>query len=92
MTVNLEDVTIRSPRVLDKLRHYVSNIEQYKYFDINQHFKVFINDEKDFCAVESVEYALQFTSQDHKLIETILSHHSVDPVEYAVFRVWLNKR
>lgn len=92
MTVSLSDVTIRSPRVLDKLRHYVSNIEAYKYFDVNQHFKVFVNQEKDFCAVESVEYALQFTSQDHKLIETITSPFTVEPVSYADFRMWLNSR
>lgn len=90
MTLPLSEVTVRSPRVRDKLWTYVCGIEQYRYFDLDQHIKVFVSPEKDFLAFESVEYALQFTSQDHKLNELISSPVNVDPVSYPDFRVWLN--
>lgn len=88
--MKLSDVTIRSPRVRDKLWNYVCGIEQYRYFDLDQHIRVFANPEKDFLAFESVEYALQFTSQEHKLNELISSSENVDPVSYPDFRMWLN--
>lgn len=92
MKVSLSDVTVNSPRVLLKLRQYIQNIECYKYFDAEQHFKVYVDRNNDFCAFESVEYNMQFTSADHKLKELISSPVDLDPVSYSDFRLWLNRQ
>lgn len=91
MKINLDDMTLNDQYTLERLRGFLSKMECYARFDPSQMVQVYVNDSNDFTAVESVSYQWSFTSQKHKLIETIKSNKSVDPVPYSEFRLALNR-
>lgn len=83
MKCTLEEITVNSDRVYQQLMKYLDKLSAYPNFDRNMMFRLFINDDKDFTALEAVDYRVEFTSLDHKLIETIRSGKSVDPVSFT---------
>ncbi len=85
MKLPLECLTIDSPRVADKLITYLLNISRYPNFDKNMELNVFVNSAGDFTAMEAVNYRIGFTSNEHKLIETISSKYEPIRTNYSRF-------
>lgn len=81
----LQDMTIRSEKVLDRLRVYLNNISCYPNFDPGMQVRIFVTSDGDFTAFEAVDYRLGFTSTDHKLMETIKSNVAPVVVDYVTF-------
>lgn len=83
MKCTLEEITVNSDRVYEQLMKYLDKLSAYPNFDRYMMFRLFINDDKDFTALEAINYRVEFTSFDHKLIETINSRYIVDPVSFT---------
>lgn len=73
LKVNLEDVTLNNSRVYGRLLEYMSRLMSYDYFDVNQEVRVYVDEVKDFIAFESLQFRVQFTSNDKKLVSLIMS-------------------
>lgn len=91
MTIELQQVTINSKKVLDRLTQYCERVSEYESYDPFAPVKIFVNQDKDFTAFESVDYNLQFTSNVHKLLETIKSPHIVKEVSFREFLIYLHQ-
>lgn len=85
MTFNLDNLTVKSPKVRYRLMRFLENISNYDNFDEDMELDVFVNSLGDFTAVEAVNYNLQFTSSDHKLLETIQSKYIKTRTNYREF-------
>ena len=81
----LQDMTIRSEKVLARLRAYLYNISRYSNFDPGMQVRIFVASDGDFTAFEAVDYRLGFTSADHKLMDTIKSKVAPVVVDYGTF-------
>lgn len=77
MKAELNEITCRDGKTLAKLYEYCGKLMGYSFFDPNMVVRVFVDDEKDFCAFESVTYRVQFTSNAKKL--TTIAKSSYDP-------------
>lgn len=82
---NLQDMTIRSPKVSSKLRAYLYNISRYSNFNPDMVLRVFVASDLDFTAFEAKYFKLAFTSADHKMIDTIKSKYTPLEVDYRTF-------
>lgn len=87
MKISLEQMTVKSPKVLRYLVSYLEKVKGYDKFDPHDMLNVFVSDDGDFTAFEAQDYNLQFTSSAHKLSETIQSSCVIDPVSFAKFFV-----
>lgn len=85
MNFNIENITVKNPNVRYRLIRFLENISNYDNFDENMEMDVFVNSFGDFTAVEAVDYRLQFTSSDHKLLETIQSKYNKTRTNYREF-------
>lgn len=83
MILELDKVTVKSEKVLYKLKKYLDTLCQYANFDKEQMMHIFVDSEGDFCAVESVKYRLNFTSPDHKMMDLISSPYIVPYVPFS---------
>lgn len=82
---NLQDMTIRSPKVSSKLRAYLYNISRYSNFNPDMVLRVFVASDLDFTAFEAKDFKLAFTSSDHKMMDTIKSKYTPLEVDYRTF-------
>ena len=73
MQISLSEMSINNSAVHSRLIEYLDKVKIYQNFDENMMLRVFVNNDKDFTAFEAENYRIQFTSYDHKLIETINS-------------------
>ena len=68
METKLEKITIRSPKICNRLLEYAHKVMSYDNFDKSMLCRVYVDDTCDFIAFESVQYGVQFTSNYKKLI------------------------
>lgn len=85
MNLSLDDMTIYNKKVADKLFKYLSNVSAYDNFDDNMNVRVYVDSFKDFTAFEAISYKLGFTSNDHKLLETITSKYVPIVTDFQTF-------
>lgn len=85
MQFPIDLLTVDSPKVLFRLRTFLTNMKAYPSFDENMPLNVFVNSAGDFTAFEAVNLPIQFTSTDHKLIETITSKYIAVRTDYQQF-------
>lgn len=90
MMLELDKVTVKSEKVLYKLKKYLDTLCQYDKFDTEQMMQVFVDSDGDFCAVESVKYRLNFTSPDHKMLDLIKSRYIVPYVPFSEFKAHIS--
>lgn len=81
----LQDMTIRSEKVLHRLRIYLDNISCFPNLDPGMQLRVFVASDGDFTAFEAIDYRIGFTSNDHKLMETIKSKFAPVVVDFETF-------
>lgn len=91
MKIKIDDMTLNSTKVLKKLDGFLDNMESFSWFRADQAVQVYVTDDHDFIAVESVDYAWNFASSDHKLLELMLSATAVDPMPFKDFRHHVKK-
>lgn len=89
MRIPLNEMTIASEKVLYRLKSYLDQIGNWDGFDRSQLFHVYVNSEKDFCALESRTHKLNFTSAEHKIPEIIYSKYEIPDVTYSEFREYV---
>ena len=87
MQIQLNQMTLKSKKVLTYLVNYLEKVKDYENFNPFGMLNVFVNKDMDFTAFEAVDYNLQFTSSAHKLTETITSPYTVPPVSFDQFFV-----
>ena len=85
MDLSLSDITINSPKVVEKLKSFLFTISNYRNFKYDMPLQVFIDKDKDFTAVESLDYNIQFTSSAHKLVDTIKSPFPAIQTDFRAF-------
>lgn len=85
MEFALCDMTINNSIVYKRLLQYLDRVMHYQYFDFKMMLRVFVNKNIDFTAFEAEDYRVQFTSYDHKMIETIVSPYKYIKVPFNAF-------
>lgn len=85
MTIELHEMTIKDSVVRDKLLEYLEKVKRYPGFDYSMMLRIFVDDNKDFTAFESIKYRIQFTSYAHKIIDTIKSRYIMPDVSFTTF-------
>lgn len=86
MKIKIDDMTLNSTKVLGNLNRFLDGMMDRSWFKNDQLVQVYVTDEHDFIAVEAVDYAWNFTSSDHKLLELMISATAVDPLPFSAFR------
>lgn len=89
MKIPLNEVTIKSERVLSRLKQYLDYVGNWHGFDVRQLLHVYVNSDKDFCAFESRSHNINFMSNEHKFAEVIYSQYEVPDVSYQEFRSYV---
>ena len=85
MQISLSEMSINNSAVHSRLIEYLDKVKIYQNFDENMMLRVFVNNDKDFTAFEAENYRIQFTSYDHKLIETINSGYPSIRTSFKTF-------
>lgn len=91
MKIDLKQVTVNSNKVLDRLTQYCERVSEYNSYDPFGLVRIFVNKDNDFTAFESIDYNLQFTSNAHKLLETISCPTTVKEVPFREFLEYLHQ-
>lgn len=86
MTIPLNEMTIKSEKVLYRLKAFLDQIGNWENFDTFQLFHVYVNSEKDFCSMEARSHKINFTSAEHKMAEIIYSKYEISDVSYQELR------
>ena len=73
MKFELNEMTIADEQVNARLLEYLHRLMQYSRFDRYMVVRVYVDEQKDFCAFEAVSYKVQFTSNAKKLSALISS-------------------
>lgn len=85
MNFAISDMTIQNPFVREHLLSYLDRIQTYPNFSQDMQLRVYVNQQRDFCAFESVDFRIQFTSSAHKMIEIIKSPYDNIIVPFHAF-------
>lgn len=85
MQISLSEMSINNETVRSRLLAYLDKIKLYQNFDTNMMLRIFVNQDKDFTTFEAEDYRIQFTSYDHKLIETINSGYPSIRTSFKTF-------
>lgn len=78
MKIELNEITMNDEHMAGRLLEYLSRLKNYPRFDNYMVLKVYVDDDKDFCALEAVSYKIQFTNNAKKLSALISSQY--DPI------------
>lgn len=82
LKIKYSDVSVNSDDVILQMFRYMSYVSRYNNFDFNQMIRIFCNSDGDFTAFESIMHRIQFTSNRHKLRETIMSNKIVENCKF----------
>lgn len=83
MKIGIRDVTCKDEKAYSHIIDYMMKISNYKNFDESMPVAVYVDNDRDLIAFESLKYRIQFVNNAHKLYEVINSSTSVDPVPYS---------
>lgn len=85
--VTLNEITFNDAKVLSRMVNYMNGLTgKFDYFDADMELNVFCDASKDFTAFESKKYRIQFTSNAHKLKDTIESPYTVETCTFNQLR------
>lgn len=91
MQFSLDNMTIKSDKVLSHLCGYLDKVSTYNGFDPSMAIKVFVAPDGDFIGFEACEYMLGFVSYAHKLSEVRHTAEQSTIVQFQRFRHKVNQ-
>lgn len=82
-SIPFDSVLFSSDRDLRSLSRFLDMIKSYRDFDSDQSVRIFCNHNKEFTALESIDYDFCYLSRVHKMQETIDSQYSIPPIPFS---------
>lgn len=82
-SIPFDSVLFSSDRDLRSLSRFLDTIKSYRDFDYNQSVRVFCNRNKEFTALESIDFDFCYLSRVHKMQETIDSQYFIPPIPFS---------
>lgn len=86
MKFELNEMTIHDEKTLAGVYQYLGKLAQFSRFDSHMVLRVFVDDEKDFCAFEAISYRIQYTNNAKKLGSMITSPYDPLITSFDEFR------
>lgn len=82
-SIPFDSILFSSDRDLRSLSRFLDTIKSYRDFDSTQSVRVFCNRNKEFTALESIDYDFCYLSRVHKMQETIDSQYFIPPIPFS---------
>lgn len=86
MIVSLNEVKMADGKAYNRLLRLLGNVYTWKHFDDEQLCSVYVDNDCDLIAFESMTYRLQFVNNAHKVSDAIHTDKHVEPVKFRDFR------
>lgn len=73
MQISIDDVKVKSDKVLQRIRTYLLNVSDYQNADLSMRFRVYAvaDNDNDFIGLESCKYNMNFVSNSYKISDIL---------------------